>query len=60
MTAAGEPPLLNEITPGVMKHMAVFHVSFCPSLQEREALKVIPLKEIHKVQECKQRSVKVT
>ncbi len=26
-------------------------------LQEREALKVIPLREIHKVQECKQRSV---
>lgn len=27
------------------------------SRQEREALKIIPLKEIHKVQECKQRSV---
>lgn len=27
------------------------------SSQEREALKVIPLKEVHKVQECKQRSV---
>lgn len=32
---------------------------FCSSLQERDALKVVLLKEIHKVQECKQRSVKV-
>lgn len=28
-----------------------------PSSQEREPLRAIPLKEIHKVQECKQRSV---
>lgn len=35
----------------------LFSLSLFSLTQEREPLRVIPLKEVHKVQECKQRSV---